>query len=178
VASDKVMVEGLRLRSQLQVAKHDLRAVQVKMTSVVNKLVVSQKGIISMRAAVAKKKEKLMTLKLEQLKLIEAQNSILLEQTALEEERVERQTISVDTLGRLTGHLLGATSFRIVDVRPKQEIQMEGKLAMQQAKSEALLQEELGGLEESRKKLTKEIIRKEQVAKDQAAKREAMLKAE
>ena len=81
-------------------------------------------------------------------------------------------------------------------MRAKQEIQTEGKLAMQQAKSDALLQEDLGGLEESRKRLAKEIIQKEQVAKnqaakdrrdkakkdqlekEQAAKREAMLKAE
>jgi hypothetical protein len=96
---------------------------------------------------------------------MEGPNSILFEQTALEEERVQRQTISVDT-----GHLLGATSFQIVDVRAKQEIQTKGKLAMQQAKSKALMHEDLGRLEESRKKLAKEIIRKEQVAKDQATK--------
>jgi hypothetical protein len=170
VAVDADMVEGLRLRSQLQVANHNLRTVQVKMTTVVKKLVTSQKGIISVRSAVAKKKEELMALKLEELRLLGDQNSILLEQTALEEERVEMQTISVDTLGRLTGHLLGATIFQSGDVRAKQEIQTEGKLAMLQARSEALLQEDLGGLEESRKKLAKEIIQREQEAKDQAAK--------
>jgi hypothetical protein len=69
------MVEGLRLRSQLQVATHDLRAVHVKMTTVVKKLVISQKGIISVRSAVTKKKEELMALKLEELRLMEAQNS-------------------------------------------------------------------------------------------------------
>ena len=41
MASNKVMVEGLRLRSQLHVANYDLRGVQVKLTSLVKKLVVS-----------------------------------------------------------------------------------------------------------------------------------------
>ena len=79
MAVDADMVEGLRLRSQLQVANHNLRTVQVKMTTVVKKLVTSQKGIISVRSAVAKKKEELMALKLEELRLLEAHNSILLE---------------------------------------------------------------------------------------------------
>ena len=112
MAVDADMVEGLRLRSQLQVANHNLRTVQVKMTSVVRKLVTAQKGIISVRSAVTKKKEELMVLELEELRLLGIQNSFLLEQTVLEEERVEMQTISVDTLGRLTGHLLGATIFQ------------------------------------------------------------------
>jgi hypothetical protein len=40
---------------------------------------------------------------------------------------------------------------------------------MLQAKSKVLLQEYLGGLEESRKRLARVFIQKEQVAKDQAA---------
>jgi hypothetical protein len=76
----------------------------------------------------------------------------------------------VDTLGRLTGHLLGSTIFQSGDVRAKQEMQIEGKLAMLQARSEALLKEDLGALEETRKKLARETIQREQEAKDQAAK--------
>ena len=170
VAVDADQVEGRKLRSQLQVANQDLRQVQVKLTSVVGRLVTTQKGIINVKSAITKKKEELMVLELEELKLLVIQNSTLLEQNALEEERVERQTISVDTLGRLTSHLLGATMFQSGDIRAKQEIHTEGKLAMLQARSEALLQEGVGELEESRKKLAKETVQREQEAKNQAAK--------
>ena len=109
MAVDADMVEGLRLRSQLQVANHNLRTVQVKMTTVVKKLVTSQKGIISVRSAVAKKKEELMALKLEELRLLEAQNSILLEQTAgvhhLPEWGCKGQ--AGDPNGREAGHAAG-----------------------------------------------------------------------
>ena len=170
VAVDANQVEGRKLRSQLQVANQDLRQVQVKLTSVVGRLVTTQKGIINVKSAITKKKEELMVLELEELKLLVIQNSTLLEQNALEEERVERQTISVDTLGRLTSHLLGATMFQSGDIRAKQEILTEGRLAMQQARGEALLQEDMGELEESRKKLAKETIQREQEARNKEAK--------
>jgi hypothetical protein len=162
VAVDADQVEGRKLRSQLQVANQDLIKVQVKITSVVRKLVTTQKGIINVKSAITKKKEELMVLELEELKLLVIQNSTLLEQNALEEERVERQTISLDTLGRLTSHLLGATVFSCGDIRAKQEIPSEGRLASQQ--------EDMGELEESRKKLAKETIQREQEARNKEAK--------
>ena len=78
--------------------------------------------------------------------------------------------MAVDTIGRLTAHLLGAAVFQSGDVRARQEVRAKAKLAMDQARGEALMMVDPGVLEESRRKLAKEAVKREQDARDQQAK--------
>ena len=87
---------------------------------------------MQLEAEGTKNKEELRTLELEELRWMGIQNSTQLEQMALEETRVEKQAIAVDILGRLTCYLTGATEFKSVDVRDRQELLTEGRIAMDQ----------------------------------------------
>ena len=112
--------------------------------------------LMQLEAEGTKKKEELRTLELEELRWMSIQNSTQLEQMALEETRVEKQAIAVDILGRLTCYLTGATEFKSVDVRDRQELLTEGRIAMDQPRGEAPVLEDLEGLEESRRKLVRD----------------------
>jgi hypothetical protein len=143
----------------------------------VKKLVSAQQGVTSQRASMGrkrmeilnleadclKKKEELRTLELEELRWMGVQNNTQLEQIALEETRVEKQTIAMDILGRLTCHLTETTEFGCVDVRETLELHTEGRLAMEQARSDAQELAVQEGLEESRLKLVRATLKQEQV---------------
>ena len=183
-AAEAHLAEGQNLKGQLQAATQDVRQIQVQVSQVVKKLVSAQQGVTSMRASMGrkrmelmqleaegiKKKEELRTLELEELRWMGVQNSTQLEQMALEETRVEKQAIAVDILGRLTCHLTGATEFKSVDVRDRQELLTEGRIAMDQARGEAPVLEDLEGLEESRRKLVRDTLKREQEVKDREVK--------
>jgi hypothetical protein len=143
---------------------------------VVQKLVSAQQGVTSQRASMGrkrmeilqleadclKKREELRTLELEELRWMGVQNNTQLEQIALEETRVEKQTIAVDILGRLTCHLTETTEFGCVDVRETIELHTEGRLAMNQARSDAQVLAVQEGLEESRLQLVRDTLKQEQ----------------
>ena len=183
-AAEAHLAKGRKLKGQLHSAHQEVRQTTFLLSQVVKKLVSAQQGVTSQRASMVrkrmeilkleadclKKKEELRTLELEELRWMGVQNNTQLEQIALEETRVEKQTIAVDILGRLTCHLTETTEFGCVDVRETIELHTEGRLAMDQARSDAQVLADQEGLEESRLKLVRDTLKQEQAAKDKQVK--------
>jgi hypothetical protein len=86
--------------------------------------------------------------------------------------------MAVDILGRLTSCLTGATVFKSVDIRARQELLTESRIAMDLARSEAQVVENQEGLEETRKHLVREALKIEQEARDREVKSRQIAKTD
>jgi vacuolar-type H+-ATPase subunit I/STV1 len=104
-------------------------------------------------------------LELVELTWMQRENSTTLELIGLEEAHAEKQCMAMDLMTRLTSHMTGATMFGSVDIRARQERQVEAKLAMDMARSADLVAESHGSLEETRKIMVKDAIQLEKAAR-------------
>jgi hypothetical protein len=109
-------------------------------------------------------------LELIELTWMQRENTTTLELIGLEEAHAEKQCMAWDLMTRLTSHMTGATMFGAVDIRARQERQVEAKLAMEMARSADLVAESHVSLEENRKIMVKEAIQLEKAAKAQELK--------
>ena len=106
--------KGRKLKGQLHSAHQEVRQTTVLLSEVVKRLVSAQREVTSQRASLGrkrmeilnleadclKKKQEMRSLELEELRWMGVQNNTQLEQIALEETRVEKQTIAMDIMGR------------------------------------------------------------------------------
>jgi hypothetical protein len=191
--AEALKAEGLKLRGRLHEATQEAREVHLKVSATMRRLVTAQQGVTSQRASMgrkrmeilkleaecAKKREELRALELDELTWMQRQDSTTLELIVLEEAKSEKQSMAMDLLTRLTSHLTGATVFQSVDIRARQEMHMEDKLAMDMARSAAQVVDNQMGLEETRKHMVKEALQLDQAAraKEVKSKQTAMIEA-
>ena len=131
------MSMGRKLKNQLHNANQEVRQATVLVSEVAKKLVSAQREVTSKRASLGRKrmeimrlKEEMRSLELEEIRWMQEVNTTQLEQIGLEEARVEKTTIAMDVMARLTCHLTENTEFGCLDIRETVELHTEGRLAM------------------------------------------------
>jgi hypothetical protein len=156
--------QGRKLTDQLHTAHQEVRQTTVQLSEVIKRLVGAQREVTSHRGSLGRKRmevtnmeaeclklrQDMRSLELEQLRWESVQNDAQMEQIILQEAHIQKQTMAMDVMGRLARHLSESTEFGCNDIRQKVELQMEGSIAMDMART--AIQEPVAqvGLEEAR----------------------------
>ena len=156
--------QGRKLKDQLHTAHQEVRQTTVQLSEVIKRLVGAQREVTSHRGSLGRKRmevtnmeaeclklrQDMRSLELEQLRWESVQNDAQMEQIILQEAHIQKQTMAMDVMGRLARHLSESTEFGCNDIRQKVELQMEGSIAMDMART--AIQEPVAqvGLEEAR----------------------------
>ena len=156
--------QGRKLTDQLHTAHQEVRQTTVQLSEVIKRLVGAQREVTSHRGSLGRKRmevtnmeaeclklrQDMRSLELEQLRWESVQNDAQMEQIILQEAHIQKQTMAMDVMGRLARHLSESTEFSCNDIRQKVELQMEGSIAMDMART--AIQEPVAqvGLEEAR----------------------------
>ena len=136
------MDESRKLRQQMSLATKVMREVQIKASAMAKKVGDARKELGLIRMARLKKREEMMVIDREELRLTAKLDELLAEEDRLQESRTSSTAMVMDTMGRVADNIMGQGLFSSGDVRAGQEIRAEASLAMRQAReSESLLEE-------------------------------------